>query len=75
MNYIDIRDADTEDVKRIKFDNDNSNAHASFLSKSIYGILLEDGDECGESRIRPEAAGNLIKALQKAIELGWMSAE
>lgn len=73
MSYIDIREADTADVKKIKFDNDNSNSHASFLSKSSCDILLEDGDECGESRIRPEAAGNLIKALQKAIELGWMT--
>lgn len=74
MATIDIRNG--ANIDKIQF---ATSAHDYYygilLERScnmFVGILDEDGDYCGKIKTK-EDAENLIKALQKAIELGWWS--
>ena len=74
MSTIDIR-ASQEDVQRIIFSDscDKGYGVAYALEKHHTGdfVQLQDGGEMVLISSKEHAA-NLIKALQKAIELGWL---
>lgn len=75
MASIDIRDV-TERVDTIIFADDESE-HDYFAFKLTgtpdgSGATIHDGFDCNTVKSKTDAE-NLIKALQKAIELGWVS--
>ena len=65
MSEIDIRTGDEEVIDTIRFaDEDNDNSGATCI------CLDDDGDvSLSSDYIAPENISNLIKALQKAIEI------
>lgn len=72
MSTIDIRNAIAPDCIVVA---DKSSSHfvANQLTKAYIGFDLEDSDEQRTLRVADrEQAENLIKGLQKAIELGWV---
>lgn len=80
MSDFDIRNVEKEDITRIVFaeDEDQENeAQACCINKGSYGysnpyVIITDGvgDEVIINSV--EHANNLIAALRKAIELGWI---
>lgn len=73
MITIDIRKQCNEETRRIRFsDSSGSIENAELLQRyiDVVGINSEDREIFLTSK---EDAENLIKALQKAIELGWWS--
>lgn len=72
---IDIRKEQTEEVKTIRFweDEDGYSYYASMLHKNREGADIEEGVSGDTVAIQnKEHAEMLIKALQKAISLGWL---
>ena len=65
MTILDIREPDDSSITEIVFADDN------YVTKdSRYIVLCERIDET-EFFIKSEVIPDLIKALQKAVELGW----
>lgn len=76
MSAIDIRNAGVETIDKIVFSDEGSNyVIATHLTQGkgedCFKIVTED---CRESVIveSKEQAQNLIKAIDKAIQLGWV---
>lgn len=77
MKTLDIRDDDTGYVDAIKFA-DNSTVQATWhdVEEKHYGpceVIIRNDCEKGFNLIvlAPDEIPNLIKALNKALELGW----
>lgn len=69
---LDIRNTQEEEVTSIRFwDDTGEDVVASTLTHAWGKVAIEDSTTvvCVESK---EHAINLIKALEKAIELGWL---
>ena len=65
MGILDIREPDDSSITEIVFADDN------YVTKdSRYIVLCDRADET-EFHIKSEVIPDLIKALQKAVELGW----
>ena len=65
MGILDIREPDDSSITEIVFADDN------YVTKnSCYIGLCDRADEI-EFYIKSEVIPDLIKALQKAVELGW----
>lgn len=76
MAMIDIRNIEQSEITKIEFADESERYHnAQFLVKGLDGAVeIESLDvEAGITIASEEDAQNLIKALQKAIELGWWS--
>jgi hypothetical protein len=76
MKYIDIRNDEEINPDRIQFADGHDASCASYIGKPEFDgigspVRLLDGDGCGEQDVRKSDIPNLIKALQKAVELGW----
>lgn len=73
MTTIDIRGGIQEVDTIIVGDKSNSNYVADSLERTAEGFDLKDTEEDRTLRVRDRRhAENLIKGLQKAIELGWV---
>lgn len=69
MATIDIRKEQDSEIDLIKFSSDNL---FQSITKGRYGVYFCDSDGDAVGCIDAEEdAKNLIKALEKAIELGW----
>lgn len=75
MEYFDVRNGIDQGFEKIKFSDGTNTSYACFVEKNSRGIELKDLDDCGETRIKSEDVPNLIKALQKAAELGWVHSQ
>lgn len=83
MSTIDIRDMHMSTIDVIQFadsDTDAVNVTPCYVAKDINCVVVLDEDrsdyltDCG-TRFRilnKEHAQNMIKALEKAVELGWL---
>ena len=73
MATIDIRDGMDAEIDTIKFSDKENSEDAAYLRKgSFVSISTYYEEDTGPVFIDSETdAKNLIKALQKAIELGW----
>jgi len=69
MAAIDVRSCSEEDVDTIFFSDDFNNG--THLRKKVDCVELLDMENCNTSGIALEDIDNIIKALQKAKELGW----
>ena len=65
MAILDIREPDDSSITEIVFADDN------YITKDSRYIALCDRTDEIEFYIKSEAIPDLIKALQKAVELGW----
>lgn len=79
MSVYDVRNADTSEVDKIKWVGSNSwDLVKAITSPNRSGVkfsgvkITSDGVSCALVSSKGEAK-NLIKALEKAIELGWLS--
>lgn len=76
MATIDIRNTEKDTVTHIKFHNASSKSQAECLEFSYQtggGMWVNGGDSKWAVSLRSkEQTLNLIKALQKAIELEWV---
>lgn len=72
---IDIRSENAEQVQIIRFDDYDENYYnAAYLLNSYNQVKICHNSDYSEkqlSLLSKESAENLIKALQKAIELDW----
>lgn len=72
MATIDIRDGMDAEVDKIKFSDKENHEDAAYLKKHSFVSIHTYEDSIEPVFIDSKAdAQNLIKALQKAIELGW----
>lgn len=76
MNMIDIRSDRKDKVNKIVFADESDNyCNAQYLVKYEEVIYMDGIESCNCLAVcTEEDAKNLIKALQKAIELGWWKA-
>ena len=65
MAILDIREPDDSSITEIVFADDN------YVTKDSRYIVIRDRTGGIEFYIKIEVIPDLIKALQKAIELGW----
>ena len=65
MAILDIREPDDSSITEIVFADDN------YVTKDPCYIVLYDRTDETEFYIKSEVIPDLIKALQKAVELGW----
>lgn len=65
MAILDIREPDDSSITEIVFADDN------YVTKDSRYIVLRDRTDETEFYIKSEVIPYLIKALQKAVELGW----
>ena len=65
MTILDIREPDDSSITEIVFADDN------YVTKDSRYIVLYDRTDETEFHIKSEVIPDLIKALQKAVELGW----
>ena len=65
MAILDIREPDDSSITEIVFADDN------YVTKESHYIALCDRTDEIEFYIKSEVIPDLIKALQKAVELGW----
>lgn len=74
MATIDIRDVTDAEIDVIKFSDVKGNEDVCFLKKNTF-VSIETAEENDWNYYidSKEDAQNLIKALEKAIELGWWS--
>ena len=71
---IDIRRVESDEVDVIRFAEDSDcYMNASILKCDSSNIYIEDGDDCALRLESESHALNLIKALEKAIELNWFN--
>lgn len=76
MAMIDIRSNEQSEITKIKFADESRRYHnAQYLVKGIDRVVeIESCDGlAGITIASEEDAHHLIKALQKAIQLGWWS--
>ena len=72
MPTFDVRNTKDNEVAKITFADGNSGYSCSIAKNSYGDVTLFDYEEDWASAIATKQdAENLIKALQKAIELGW----
>lgn len=72
MATIDIRDGMDVEINFIKFSDKENYEDAAYLKKGSFVSIHTHEDSSEPVFIDSKAdAQNLIKALQKAIELGW----
>ena len=75
MSTFDVRNTKDNEVVKITFADSNSGYGCSIAKNSYGDVTLFDCEEDWASSIATKQdAENLIKALQKAIELGWFNA-
>lgn len=65
MAILDIREAGSYSITEIAFSDDN------YVTKDPCYIVLYDRTDETAFYIKSEVIPDLIKALQKAVELGW----
>ena len=65
MAILDIREPDDSSITEIVFADDN------YVTKDSCYIVLSDRTDETAFYIKSEVIPDLIKALQKAVELGW----
>ena len=71
MSMIDIRQVEDSLINRIQFADAFNSIESDSISKNEGGVFIESDEyECMKLATKQDAE-NLIKALQKAIELGW----
>lgn len=74
MASIDVRSQDIE-IDTIIFAGEDpawtTATHLAFESENVVGIVADGGRQISYKIFGKESAKNLIKALEKAIELGW----
>lgn len=70
MARIDIRNESQEEVNEIVFADFNSSNYACIITNSGSNTFIE-GEDSSVVIPSKEHAQNLIKSLNKAIELGW----
>lgn len=84
MSELDIRNNENKPITRIRFNDNGSNypiASVIFKRESASGINITDSDydpvdeDCNIGFVVVEDSGqakNLIKALEKSIDMGWL---
>lgn len=71
MASIDIRTYESTPIFEITFADNYDSRNAYFISKENYGLDIESNEYEVGLRSKEDVL-NLIKALNKAIELGWV---
>lgn len=72
MSTFDVRNTVDNEVTRIQFADPTAGCGCSLVKDSEGDVTLVDYEDDWASNIATKQdAENLIKALQKAIELGW----
>lgn len=72
MPVFDVRNTKDNEVTKIAFADKTAGYGCSLVKDSEGDVTLVDYEDDWASNIATKQdAGNLIKALQKAIELGW----
>lgn len=75
MSVFDVRKSGDNEVTRIQFADTSAGYGCSLVKDSEGDVTLVDyEDEWASTIATKQDAENLIKALQKAIELGWFNA-
>ena len=70
MAILDIREAGACSITEIAFDA-NINKIQYLIKKESVWVTIKDSGNGEELSVKAEAVPDLIKALQKAVELGW----
>ena len=75
MSTFDVRNTKDNEVVKITFADKTAGYGCSLVKESEGGVALVDCEDNFASYVATKQdAENLIKALQKAIELGWFNA-